>query len=53
MDINMAFMNGLVALKAIRAGPASTYGVMLTSLNGVPDFRTSRELDCEGLFFYP
>ena len=51
MDINMAPMNGLVALKAIRAGPASTHVVILTSLNDITVFRTFGELDCQGLFF--
>jgi DNA-binding NarL/FixJ family response regulator len=51
LHIYMVPMNGLVALKAIRAGPASTHVVMLTSLNDIAVFRACGELDCEGLFF--
>ena len=57
LDINMAPMNGLRALKAIRTGAggikASTPVVMLTSLNDAAVVRTCGELDCQGFLLKP
>lgn len=57
LDINMAPMNGLRALKAIRTGTngirASTPVVMLTSLNDMAVVRTCGELDCQGFLLKP
>jgi two-component system, chemotaxis family, chemotaxis protein CheY len=57
LDINMAPMNGLIALKAIRTGAhgirASTPVVMLTSLNDMAVVRTCGELDCQGFLLKP
>lgn len=57
LDINMAPMNGLRALKAIRTGTAgitaATPVVMLTSLNDMAVVRTCGELDCQGFLLKP
>lgn len=57
LDINMAPMNGLVALKAIRTATngirAGTPVVMLTSLNDMAVVRTCGELDCQGFLLKP
>jgi CheY-like chemotaxis protein len=57
LDINMAPMNGLRALKAIRTGTsginAGTPVVMLTSLNDMAVVRTCGELDCQGFLLKP
>ncbi|MBL6600153.1 MAG: response regulator [Alphaproteobacteria bacterium] len=57
LDINMAPMNGLRALKAIRTCTngiqAATPVVMLTSLNDMSVVRSCGELDCQGFLLKP
>jgi CheY-like chemotaxis protein len=57
LDINMAPMNGLRVLKAIRTGTGGikpeTPVVMLTSLNDMTVVRTCGDLDCQGFLLKP